>query len=221
MKLTIIHTTPATLKPLEELVRRLLPGTELTHMLDDSMLKDMIAGHDIDGVRRRWLAYAKIARDRQADVILSACSTVGEFAEEAGQLLDIPVLRIDSAMARMAVCAGGAIAVLATLSTTLEPTRRLLERTARALGKDCTITPTCIPGAYDALMAGNQKLHDSRIAAAIQAALAHSDTVVLAQASMARAAAGFPKEDLDRILTSPESGIAQLKELTFTHHETN
>lgn len=217
MKLTIIHTTKATLEPLEALVHRLLPGTELTHMLDDSMLRDMVAGHHTDDVRQRWLAYARIARDCQADVILSACSTVGEVAEEANEMLDIPVLRIDSAMAKAAVHTGGTIAVLATLPTTLEPTRRLIERTAAAQGVTCQIIPVLIDGAYDALMAGNPKLHDSKITKAIGDSLEHSDTVVLAQASMARAATGFSSEALARILTSPQSGIAQLKELTATH----
>lgn len=215
MKLTIIHTTKATIEPLEALVRELLPQTQLTHMLDDSMLRDMVSGHDTQAVRKRWITYAKIAQSCGADVVLSACSTVGEFAEEANVQLHIPVLRIDSAMADEAVAAGSAITVLATLPSTLEPTKRLIARRAEQSGRPCRLNATVVDGAYDALMAGHPDLHDKMIAAAIKKALAVSDVVVLAQASMARAASGFTPGALSRILTSPRSGIEQIKEFVL------
>ena len=103
MKLTVIHTTPATINSLGQLIHSEMPEIEVNHILDDSILGDMNAGKNVAWVRERWLEYARIACRNGAQAVLSACSTVGEFAQEADAMLPIPVYRIDEAMAREAV----------------------------------------------------------------------------------------------------------------------
>ena len=44
IKIGIIHTTPATVPSLEKLAESILPDVERINILDDSILKDMIAG---------------------------------------------------------------------------------------------------------------------------------------------------------------------------------
>ncbi|MDW7658382.1 MAG: Asp/Glu/hydantoin racemase, partial [Bacillota bacterium] len=56
-----------------------------------------------------------------ADLVLSACSSVGDVAAAAQPLLQqlgVPLIRIDELMARQAVLAHERIAVLATLPST-------------------------------------------------------------------------------------------------------
>lgn len=209
-KIGIIHTTPATIAGLNQLVKEKIGEVEIINFLDDSILGDMRAQHKVEYVRERWISYAGVLQTLGADAVLSACSTVGEFAEEADEMLTIPVYRIDEAMCEKAVQMGNRVSVLATLSSTLNPTVRLVEKKAKLAGKNISVNTVLVEGAYEALMDGKKDIHDAKIAAAVKECLAASDAVVLAQASMACAVeegcAGFEK-----ILTSPALGIEKLK----------
>ncbi|MGC1213729.1 MAG: hypothetical protein WA890_20985, partial [Micromonospora sp.] len=102
----------------------------------------------------------------------------------------------------------GRIAVLATLSSTLGPTGRLVERAARAVPRQLEVTAELVTGAAEAHDRGDRERVDELVAAAVARAAARADVVVLAQASMARAAeladAGVP------VLSSPAGGVAAL-----------
>ena len=207
-KVGIIHTTPATISSLETLAESILPEVERIHILDDSILKDMIAGRSTEDVKKRWMTYAEILKEQGADAVLSACSTVGEIAEEADRNLGIPVYRIDEAMAVQAVERGSRISVIATLPSTLGPTARLIARKAEEAGKRVEMESVLADGAYALLMKGNRPEHDERIRETVEQCCRHSDVIVLAQASMA--AAVSPKQ-ADMVLTSPVSGMEKLK----------
>ena len=118
-KIGIIHTTPATIDSLNQLVKEIVGDVEVINFLDDSILKDMRDKHNVDFVRERWISYAKVLGQLGADAVLSACSTVGAFAEEADKILDVPVYRIDDAMCSAAVEMGEVVSVFATLASTL------------------------------------------------------------------------------------------------------
>lgn len=209
-KIGIIHTTPATVQSLKQLVMDRIGDVEVINIMDDSILSDMRDNHEVDFVRERWIYYAGTLEKMGVAAVLSACSTVGEFAEEADQILKVPVYRIDEAMAEKAVEAGKVISVFATLNSTLEPTVRLVERKAREVEKEVTIHTILVKGAYEALMQGQKDVHDRMISESVSAYLEQSDVVVLAQASMASAIGGQTK-DREKILTSPVLGIEKLK----------
>ena len=81
-----------------------------------------------------------IAED--ADAILNLCSSVGETADaiqDAANYMGVPIVRVDEEMCREAVRRGKTIAALATLPTTLEPTKNTLRRVAREMGKEITL----------------------------------------------------------------------------------
>lgn len=206
----IIHTTSATIASLTALAKEVLGDVELIHILDDSILPDMIAERNVEFVRERWIAYGENLERLGVDAILSACSTVGEIAEEADRRLGVSVYRIDEAMAQRAVEMGSAISVLATLPSTLRPTVRLIERKAEQAGRMIKVNTVLVEGAYDALQQGNRELHDRKIREAVTACLPESEVVVLAQASMAAAIAGSCKEN-EKILTSPRLGMERMK----------
>jgi Asp/Glu/hydantoin racemase len=208
-KIGVIHTAPATVQSLTELIRREIPGAEVMNLLDDTILNDMNAGSGVKYVRERWITYASILEHMGADAVLSACSTVGEIAEEARRVLTVPVYRIDEAMAEEAVRRGGRIAVLATLPSTLGPTVRLVERKAKESGRPLQISTVLVAGAFEALRAGDRQAHDAKIRGAVRETLGRADLLLLAQASMAPAAEGLPGAE-NKILTSPESGIRRL-----------
>ncbi len=193
-----------------KLMKSIMGEVAVINLLDDSMLQDMIHGHMVEEVEKRWIKYSEIAASMGADAVLSACSSVGEFAEKAGEYLKIPVYRIDEAMAERAVEAGKTISVFATLSTTLEPTVNLIKRKASAAGKECIIHTVLVSGAYEELMKGNRELHNQKIQEAVLR-YSDSDALVLAQASMASALEGLQGIDTGKVLTSPVLGMEKLK----------
>lgn len=208
MKIGIIHTTSATLVSLTELMKEKIENAEIINILDDSILPDMKEGGHEEAVRRRWICYARILEEQGTAAVVSACSTVGAFAEEADQMLEIPVYRIDEAMIDAAIRTGTRISVLATLSSTLEPTVDLLKRKG---GNKLDISVQLVEGAYDCLMAGNQNEHNRRIKEAAAREAERSQVILLAQASMAEALGDADTLGEAKILTSPRLGIEKLK----------
>ena len=114
-----------------------------------------------------------------ADAILNICSSVGDIAgaaQSALKLAGVPLVRIDEKMAEEAVKGYTRIGIIATLSSTLEPTRRLLIACAEKAGKEIELTGVLADNAFGA---GAEPL--------IEAAkrLEKAECIVLAQGSMA------------------------------------
>ena len=206
----IIHTTPATIASLGALAQEILQDVHIVNILDDSILADMRDGHNVKFVRERWISYASTLEKLGVSAVLSACSTVGDFAEEADRMLTVPVYRIDEAMAEEAVARGGNIAVFATLRSTLDPTVRLIQRKAKESGAQVQVETVLVEGAYEALMGGNKNAHDQKIADAVAKRLDTCNAIVLAQASMASAVSSL-KDAGDKVLTSPRLGMLRLQ----------
>jgi Asp/Glu/hydantoin racemase len=207
-RIVVLHTSPATVDLFGRLLRDRLPDARVSNILDDSILPELRAnGGDIGAVAGRWNAYARIARSLGADVLLNACSSIGELCEPAARDLALPVVRVDAGMAHEAVSRGRRVAVVATLQSTLRPTRDLVAGTARREGRECDVTAALVDGAYEALIGGDQEGHDERVAAALRDACAHADAVVLAQASMARVLPRLEPPERVKCLASPPYAV--------------
>lgn len=209
--IAVIHTSPATVEVFSRLLAARLPQARVFNMLDDSVLPQLRDnGADVAAVAPRWRQYARIAREQGADLILNACSSIGELCGPAEQELGIPVVRVDTAMAEQAVAGGSRVAVVATLASTLGPTTRLLAETARAQQRAVEVTPVLVEGAYAALVAGDRERHDELVAAALARAADEADHVVLAQASMARVLPRLAPRQQARCLASPELAVERV-----------
>ena len=209
-RVTIIHTVP-TLEPVfSRLADELLPGVEQEHVVDASLLQDAIAhGGLTPAISGRLAARIRDAEASGTDAILVTCSSVGASAEQAARDATVPVLRVDEPMVRRAIDAGSRIGVLATLSSTLEPTVELVRRLA--VSKPVEVVPRVVAGAFDALRAGDTERHDALIRAAFDELQGDVDVVLLAQASMARVVDSLP-EAARRVpvLSSPRLGVERL-----------
>ena len=128
------------------------------------------------------------------------------------ELVPVPVVRIDEAMADTAVARGERIGVAATLATTLEPTKRLLLERAALAGRKVTLVPVLADSAYQRLMAGDREGHDAALAAVLLELAPQVDCVVLAQASMARVLPQLPEAQREKFLTSPRLAMEQVRE---------
>jgi aspartate/glutamate racemase len=213
-RLTVIHTSPATLESLKALAGELLPGIEVTNILDDSILPQLARnGGDVSQVADRLIHYARFAEEAGADIVLNACSSVGEVVADMQSAVQVPVVRIDEALAEAAVARGSRIGVAATLATTLNPTTRLLEAKARAAGKDVTLQPLLIASAYERLMAGDKAGHDDLLVEALSDLARSTDVVVLAQASMARVLPRLLEAERGKVLSSPRLGMERVRQV--------
>ena len=207
--LGLIHTS-ATLVPIfQQLCSEYLPGVNVFNIVDDRLIKDVIAkGKLAPGTARRVVDYVASAEAAGADRILVTCSSIGRAVEAAATLSSVPVLRVDQPMADLAVSKGTRIGVVATLPTTLEPTADLVKRRAQVAGKDIQLTSKLCEGAFDALMGGNPGLHDQMVAQALRELSAEVDVILLAQASMARVVDTLPEaEKAVPIIASPPEAI--------------
>ena len=203
-----VHTGPVTVAPLNALAPELIPGVRLVNLVDDSLLKDTVAaGRVTPAVTRRLAQYMTIGQEMGADMILNCCSSVGEAAEVAAQLLDVPMLKIDAAMAEEAVRRASRIGVAATVQTTLDPTVRLIERAAELAGKAIQVRRRLCSGAFEALLAGDGAEHDAIISRELSALATEVDLIVLAQVSMGRVADGLGDAVGIPVLTSPRLGM--------------
>ncbi len=213
--LALIHTSP-TLTPLfGALCAEFMPETTVFHMVDESLIKDTIREGRLQRLTiRRLLAMIESAEKAGADAVLVTCSSIGPGVEFGQKLFDIPVIRVDEAMAAAAVRMGRRIGVMATLRTTLEPTIALLREKAEEAGIEIEIVESLCDGAFDAVLAGDSITHDRILSQALRNEMKGVDVVILAQASMARVVKTMPEGSLAMpVLSSPKMAVLQARDV--------
>jgi Asp/Glu/hydantoin racemase len=208
-----VHTVLSLPPTFAELAGELVPEAEVFHIVDETLLGvTRKAGSLTTATRRRVLGYVESAADAGADVVVVTCSSIGPAVDASAGFVDVPVLRVDEAMADEAVRIGSRIGVVATLSTTLEPTADLVAR--RANGKPVEVVRALCEGAFEALAAGDRDRHDELVRDGLRRLGPDVDVVVLAQASMARVAETIPEDERPvPILSSPRLGVERAAEL--------
>lgn len=213
--LALIHTSP-TLTPLfGRLCAELIPEARIFHMVDESLIKDTIRqGHLRRLTIRRLLSMIESAEQEGADAVMVTCSSIGPGVSFGQKLFDIPVVRVDEAMARKAVRMGRKIGVMATLRTTLEPTVALLREKAAEAGIDIEIVDSLCDGAFEAVLAGDHATHDRILTAALKNGMKGVDVVVLAQASMSGVVKSMAPGTLTMpVLSSPELAVMEARDV--------
>jgi Asp/Glu/hydantoin racemase len=210
--LALIHTSATLVPVFADLCNQYLPDVKVFNIVDDSLIKNTIAcGELTPSTSKRVVLYAGSAEEAGADYILYTCSSIGPAVETAATLTGVPVLRVDQPMADKAIQIGKRIGVIATLSTTLEPTSDLVRRRAIVANKTIEITSVLCEGAFEALMSGDAATHDAKVSEALKKLSKQVDVILLAQASMARVVASLASSDkIVPILASPITAIEYL-----------
>jgi Asp/Glu/hydantoin racemase len=213
--LALIHTSPTLTPMFTALFAEQMPETAIFHMVDESLIKDTIReGHLRKVTIRRLLGMIDSASHSGADAVMVTCSSIGPGVAIGKQLFDLPIIRVDEAMAEAAVRMGKRIGVMATLQTTLEPTIALLKEKATVTGREVEIVSSLCDGAFDAVLSGDTATHDRILTEALAKDMYGVDVVVLAQASMARVVKTMPEDMLKvPVLNSPELAVRQAREI--------
>ncbi len=213
-KIAAIYTGAALVKPLSDLLKETLPGCKVMNILDDSMIAEIIeTGYLTKAVKRRLYGYYEIACASGAELILNTCSSIGDAVYGAREFFPIPIVRIDEPMARRAIELTDSIAVLATLSTTLDPTIRLLERCASEMGKSIHTISALADGAFSAITSGDAQTHDRLIAETAKQVSDRCEVILLAQGSMARMEEPLARLTGKTVLSSPRLGALMVRDM--------
>lgn len=212
-KVFAVHTALAMVEPVTNLFNKHLPDVKLNHIVDDSLIQEVIANNCVTpAVAKRLVNCYQMAVDAKADVIFNTCSSIGEITQIARKMVSVPLLKIDDPMAEEAVRSAQKIGVLATLPTTLAPTASLLKHMASEQNKEIEIVEGLAEGAFQAVMSGDRETHDNLILKASEKVAGEVDLIVLAQGSMARMEEKLSEVTGKKVLSSPESGVIGVKE---------
>ena len=210
-RIALIHATPVAIDPIREAFASAWPQAHITNLLDDSLSSDLAAeGRLSEQMIARFVTLARYCAGTGANAILFTCSAFGVAIEAARAAVPIPVLKPNEAMFDEALEAGKHIGILSTFPPSIPSMVRELEQEATRRTAQVSIRTATVAEAMNALQRGDRESHDRLISEA-SAEFKDCDVLVLAQFSMARAAARLPRRTGQRVLTSPDSAVARLK----------
>lgn len=214
MKAALVYTstTPELIQIVEREVKAVLPAdTEIISYQDPSILADVReAGYVTAGPAARLIGMYMKAVGDGADAVLNLCSSVGEVADAAqdiGRYIGIPIVRVDLEMCRDAVRMGKRIAVMATLPTTLEPTKNTIKRAAREMNRHVELIDVLVDGGFGL----NQDQFQALMLEAAGKAAQEADVFLFAQGSMAYCEDLISRTYQKPVVSSPRYGAAALK----------
>lgn len=212
-RIALIHATPISMDPIHAAFRSGWPDAETVNILEDSLSVDRAKAADLsDEMVERVAALAKYARSIGSDAVLFTCSAFGEAIEQAATELDVPVLKPNEAMFEAAIRTGGRTAMLYTFPPSREGMEHEFREEAERIDPAATITSFFVPGAIEAVRAGNVETHN-RLIAAEAGKLKDFDAITLAHFSMARARQAVEAVTNIPVKTSPEAAVAKLRGL--------
>lgn len=213
-KVGMVHSVASLVPLFNELAAELLPGVEVIHLVDEGLLKDVLAsGQLTPSMARRFGLLATFAEESGAEIVMLTCSSLAPLVDQSRDTVKVPLLKVDEAMADEAVGLGERIGVIATAYTTLKPTSDLIKERAALQDKKVAVEAVLCEGAFEALRRGELESHDRTVKEKLNELMEQVDVVVLAQASIARAVAQIPENERKvPILSSPRLGVQRLKE---------
>ena len=215
MKIAVVYTgiTPELRQMVDAALARELAGREpeILSFSDPSIIQEANeAGRVTHGCARRLMDLYEQAADAGARVLLNACSSVGEVAKAAQPLYamtGVRIVRIDEGMAMDAARRFRRIGVVATLRSTLEPTKRLVLECAARQGIEAEVVEALAEGAFGL----DRERFKKKLIDAGRKISGSVDALLFAQGSMAYAEKAVSEALSLPVLTSIGYGAAAVK----------
>jgi hypothetical protein len=207
--LAFLHTSPTHIETFDRLLQRHPFHFQVRHYVEEGILQRAKETGTITPDMEEDVEKAvSTVFNEGATVLLCTCSTIGSLAEWCGEASGQRVLRVDRPMARKAVAEGSMIAVVATLASTLAPTKELLREEAAKLEKPVELVEVVVESAWIHYEVGDREGYWKEIADAVKEVTGRVDVVVLAQASM-MGVERYCEGVVVPIYSSPEIGLAE------------
>lgn len=212
-RITLIHATPIAMEPIHAAFAALWPQAEAVDVLEAGLAIDRAKTPELsEDLSERVVDLARYAVRMKSAGVLFTCSAFGAAIERAAALLDIPVLKPNAAMFEAALQGGHRIAMLYTFPPSKDGMEAEFHEAAHERGSDATLHSVFVPGAIEAIRAGDAATHNRLIAEA--AGKLHGfDAIILAHFSMARALEAVTAATHIPVWTSPEAAVRKLKRL--------
>lgn len=192
------------------------PEAQVSNLLEDGLFEWVReTGSVVPEMYEAFQTLTAYAVGRGADGILYSCSAFRECIDACIETHELPMLKPNDAMIEAALNIGSRIAVLATVGPTITSISAEIEEMAHAKGRDVTLSPYMVDGAFDAMAAGDGATHD-RLVAEAAAQISGSDVIVLAQFTLARAAPAVAAVTDIPVLDSPGAAVAKMRALLTT-----
>ena len=214
IKVALIYTgtSPELIEYMErELNEQLGAHVELMNYAVPSVLEEIRkSGYVTAAPAAKMVGTYMEAIETGADAILSICSSVGDVVHSVQNLakyLGVPIVMVNEEMCREAVRKGNKIAVMATLPTSIEPTRNIILRVSREMGKHVEVISVLVDGAYGL----EQEQFKVRLAAEAEKIADKVDVIVFAQGSMAYCEEFIANRFQKLVLSNPYFGVMALK----------
>ena len=213
--LGIIHAIHKTIKAMEPFIEKYIPEVDVMHLADDTIQRDNIAA-GVGVIPKvnyyKFAQYAHNLEEAGVDMILLACSTFNYAAELGRPLVNVPIAQIDRPMMEKAVSHSKKIGLLATLSTTVPSSERLLRIIAQENGKEIEVKTVLREEAFEAWSRGDIQTHNAMVLEEIEKLSKEVDSIVMAQLSMS-AMAPYLKDTRVPVYNSGDTGFARVKEM--------
>ena len=211
----IIHAVNLTIRAMQPFLEQYIPDIEVVHLCDDTIQRDNIKAGVGVIPKVNYFKFAQYAHNLQeagADMILLACSTFNYAAELARPMIDIPIMQIDRPMMELAVCQGRRVGLLATLSTTVPSSERLLRIVAGEQKKDVEITTVLREEAFRAIQKGDADTHNAILMEEIEKLSGKVDSIVMAQLSMSALAPHLTRTRVP-VYDSGTTGFGRIRQM--------
>jgi len=209
-RIAFIHTVAALVERFRPRFQAELPGTDCVHMLDESVLQDLMRTGPSPSITRRIAGLAMLAADAGADLIVFTCSSTSPAIDAARLLVGVPILKIDDPLYALAAREPGRVGLVCTTSSTVEPSRALLAEHAQRSGRAIETRSVLCAAAFEALLNGRRDDHDRLVAEAASGLAPEVDRIVLAQASLAHLAESLAERLALPVLASPELMVSEV-----------
>lgn len=204
--LAFLHTAAVHVPNFTGILRDIAPHVPIRHTVREDLFARALADGSVTGDTRRdtQAEVQRLVADG-ARVVLCTCSTLGSAAEDTPGVSGARVIRVDRPMAERAVATGRSILLVAAIPTAMATGVALLGEAARGKQQPAVQELLCA-AAWELFQAGDLSGYAAALASAVDERAGANDVVMLAQASMAPAAALVRRSDVE-VLTSPDVGV--------------
>ncbi len=209
-RLAVLHTGSFLVEVFKRLIGERYPDLSSFHMVDESLIQDLLAKGESPGIVRRIATHASLAEAAGADLLVFTCSSTSPAVDVARKLVAIPIVKIDDAMAEKAVEIGGRIGLVCSTASTVAPSTGLVRDHAARAGKSATVVHELRSDAFKAIVAGDRATHDAIISETARDLAKTCNVVLLAQASMAHLQPVLAEQVEVPVLASPTLCVESL-----------
>ncbi len=209
-RIAFIHTVAMLVERFRPRFQAELPQADCFHMLDESVLQDLLRSGPSAGITRRVAGLATLAADAGADLIVFTCSSTSPAIDTARHVVGVPILKIDDPLYAEVARVPGRVGLICTTASTVAPSESLLAAHARQSGQEIHSQTVLCAAAFDALVAGQRPLHDRLVGEAAADLAQRVDRIILAQASLAHLAEPLAAQLGMPVLASPELMVREV-----------